>query len=101
MKATLLVLLLTFMQHSNAASFLTFKCEKPDIEFTLGENSNPSKSQLLKLCNCLDSKISDKAKVINSTFKSDKSNKNVTEEDLRFFINELGNAMTSCGAQDL
>lgn len=74
---------------------LTFECESPNIKFTLGENSNPSKSDLLKLCNCLDETLSEKSKQINSLIKS---KKNVSKKDFSDFLSDYNQSMQICGA---
>jgi hypothetical protein len=77
---------------------LTFKCDEPPIEFTLGENSNPSKPELSKLCNCVNQKISDKSKQINIAMRS---KKDVSSVEIKLFYNEFGKAMASCGAMSM
>lgn len=97
MKNILLLITVLFLtQNIKAAPLrLTFKCDEPPIEFTLGENSNPSKPELLKLCNCVNKNISDKSKQININMRS---KKDVSSEDIKLFYNEFGRAMGSCGA---
>ena len=84
---------------ANAAPLqLTFKCEAPPVEFTLGENSNPSEADLNKLCNCLNSKMSDKSKQTNLNIKT---KKDVPLNEAKSLINEFGKLMMSCGASSL
>jgi hypothetical protein len=82
----LLVTILFVTQNIEAAPLrLTFKCDEPPIEFSLGENSNPSKPELLKLCNCVNEKISDKSKLININIQS---KKDVSSDEIKLFYNE-------------
>ena len=76
-----------------------FKCENLMVEFTLGYYSNPSESELNKLCSCLDKNISNKAKKINFDMKS--TEKKLNENDLGIWHSEFGNAMKSCGAMNM
>ena len=77
---------------------MTFKCDEPPIEFTLGENSNPSKAVLNKLCSCINEKFSAKSKQTNLNMKNKISS---SKEDMMLFMNEFRNAMQSCGALSL
>jgi hypothetical protein len=98
-KILLLITVLFLTQNTLAAPLrLTFKCDRPPIEFTLGENSNPSKPELLKLCNCVNEKISDKSKLININIQS---KKDVSSDEIKLFNNEFGKAMASCGAMSM
>jgi hypothetical protein len=98
-KIVLLITVLFLTKNIEAAPLrLTFKCDRPPIEFTLGENSNPSKPELLKLCNCVNEKISDKSKQINITMRS---KKDVSSDELKLFYTEFGKAMASCGAMSM
>jgi hypothetical protein len=99
MRLLQLIAILFLIQNTEAAPLrLTFKCERPPIEFTLGENSNPSKPELLKLCNCVNEKISDKSKQINISMRS---KKDVSSDEIKLFYNEFGKAMASCGAMSM
>jgi len=99
MRLLQLIAMLFLIQNTEAAPLrLTFKCDRPPIEFTLGENSNPSKPELLKLCNCVNEKISDKSKLININIQS---KKDVSSDELKLFNNEFGKAMVSCGAMNM
>ncbi len=96
---SLLIIVLFLTQNVEAAPLrLTFKCDEPPIEFTLGENSNPSKAELLKLCNCVNKKISDKSKQINISMRS---KKDVSSDEVKLFYNEFGKAMSSCSAMSI
>jgi len=97
--ATAAALLFLTIGKSNAEpSHLTFKCDEPPIEFTLGENSNPSKADLNKLCNCINEKFSAKSKQTNLNMKNKKIS---SKEDTILFMNEFRNAMQTCGALSL
>jgi len=55
---TLLVFLLvgcdnSIQEDSPGSVVLSFKCDEPLPEFTLGQNSNPSKNDVKKLCGCI------------------------------------------------
>ena len=95
---SLVILALLTNNIEGAPLRLTFKCDEPPIEFSLGENSNPSKPELLKLCNCVNEKISDKSKLININIQS---KKDVSSDELKLFNNEFGKAMVSCGAMSM
>ena len=87
-KIVLLITVLFLTKNIEAAPLrLTFKCDRPPIEFTLGEDSNPSKPELLKLCNCVNEKISDKSKQINISMRS---KKDVSSDEIKLFFNEFG-----------
>jgi hypothetical protein len=99
MRLLQLIAMLFLIQNTEAAPLrLTFKCDRPPIEFTLGENSNPSKPELLKLCNCVNEKISDKSKLININIQS---KKDVSSDEIKLFNNEFGKARASCGAMSM
>lgn len=84
--------------HFNQAT-KSVQCAEPIPEFTLAHNSNPSNSEVKRLCSCVWSK-----------FPEDGWERNVSAAaaqgknpgpNLRAFIHRFGEAMKQCGAYSL
>ena len=75
----------------------TFNCEDLKFEFTLGYYSDPSGNEIKNICECIDSKVSNKAKSININVR--KGNAKFTKQDIQLLQNEFGNAIQSCAGK--
>ena len=78
---------------------LSFQCEEPIQEFTLGPYSNPSKDEIRRLCSCIWNQFPE------SGWERRVSQKLVNGEDpgwrLKGFTHRFGNAMEKCGGFSL
>jgi hypothetical protein len=77
----------------------SFQCNEPLPEFTLGPKSNPSESELAKLCACVWAKLPE------GGWERDISTKIRKGEDPgwrgRAFVPRFGEALNACGARNL
>ena len=74
------------------------KCKEPLPEFTLGENSNPSKKEVRKLCACIWSKFT-------KDWERETSAKIRAGQDPgwrgKALVSRFGSAMKKCGGYEL
>jgi len=77
----------------------SFKCEQPLPVFTLGPDSDPSKSQIEELCKCVWSKLPE------GGWERRTSTKIRAGEDpgwrVKGFIPRFGKALDDCGGREL
>jgi hypothetical protein len=77
-----------------------FDCKNSFPPFSLGATSNPSQSDLSKLCSCIWAELPDASRQFSSELASN-GNKADDSKLAQIFATSAGIAMRSCGAEDL
>lgn len=83
---------------------LSFTCEVPLPEFTLGEYSNPTEAQLAELCECIWQGMAPWAKEASQSMKdgTDIQGPYPTRDlNMKAYTNEFSRGLYSCGGDKL
>lgn len=83
---------------------LTFTCEVPLPDFTLGEYSNPTDAQLTELCDCIWKGMAPWAKEAAKTMRETEEITGpypADELNMRAFANEFTRGLYGCGGDKL
>jgi hypothetical protein len=99
-KASLLISFLWIAVSTAHATPVTVKCVEPLPEFTLGENSRPSKTQIENLCRCIWNQLPEDGWEREASIALSKG------QDPGFmyrngFISRFGKALERCGGYKL
>lgn len=99
MRKLFLLFFLSFISFSASGEPRSFTCKEPLPVFTLGPKSNPSETELAKLCGCVWSKLP------SGGWEREVSAKIRRGEDAgwrtRGFVPRFGAALDACGGRDL
>ena len=78
---------------------LSFQCEEPLPEFTLGPYSNPSKDEIKRLCSCIWNQFPENG--WERRVSEQLANREDPGSPLAGFPNRFGNAIAQCGGGNL
>jgi hypothetical protein len=94
----LLMVVLTQFSAAQAQEGVTYKCDKPIAEFTLGMRSSPTKAQITGLCDCMWEKLDPDTRELSLSMSIGQMPNHARIQE---YGDAIGKALDICGAFSL